>query len=251
MTDTSTEPRVSARSFTRIPTVMTAQEIVDSAFRRASKISVPDQDAFMRMKGTESARVRHVQNAIASTLLGYVKRFPSFDGLSPFYQELLAILLDMDATRKSLAALQWAAKQVEGIGDEAVKDIKRAPYAEKILEAKSHAYGRISSILKQVDADLRALDESRQTLRKLPLIEARTLKRPTSSARAAAPMTAEPRHLASRSASRTKLRYRSRYQSRPSPRRGRRLSRQRTGRRLQKSIRSAQFRPLRSRLAYS
>src|SRR5215472_1848115 len=74
-------------------------------------------------------------------------------------------------------------------------------------------------------------------------------KRPR--AQALATMTAEPRHLASRSASRTKSRHRSPCQSRPSPQLGHHLSRQRTCRRPQRSIRLAQFRPLRSRLADS
>lgn len=165
------QPRVSARSFTRIPTVMTAQEIVDSAFRRASRITVPDLDAFARMRNTEVARVRAVQNQVASTLLGYVRRFPSFDGLAPFYQELAALLLDLDATRRSLAALQWAAQRIEEIGDEAAKEMKRAPFGEKVLASKSHAYGRIASIVEQVGGDLRALDEARQKLRKLPFVD--------------------------------------------------------------------------------
>jgi len=70
-----------------------------------------------------------------------------------------------------------------------------------------------------------------------------------SRAQALATMTAEPRHLASRSASRTKSRDRCRCQSRPSPRLGHHLSRQRTCRRPQRPIRLAQFRPVRSRLA--
>ena len=64
----------------------------------------------------------------------------------------------------------------------------------------------------------------------------------------AAAMTTETAHLATRSASRTKSRDRSRCQSRPSPRRAHRLSRQRTCRQRQKSIRSTRFRSLRSRL---
>lgn len=163
--------RVSPRSFTRIPTVMSAEEIIESTFRRASRITVPDRDAFARLKATEVARVRAVQNSIVSTLQGYVKKFPSFDGLSPFYQDLAAILLDMDQVRKSLGAIDWAWKRVNEVGDETVPEIKRAPHAEVALRAKSHGYGRMSSLLKQVDSDLRFLDEARQKLRKLPMID--------------------------------------------------------------------------------
>ena len=164
--------RVHPRAFTRIPTVRTADEITDSAFRKAAKITVHQKDAFQRMKTTETARVRSVQNSVATTLLTYVKKFPSFDGLSPFYREIAHLLVDLDATRKSLGALQWAAARVEEIGNEAVVAIKRAPHAEQLLPAKSQAYGRIASVLKQVDGDLRGLDASRQALKKIPVIEA-------------------------------------------------------------------------------
>jgi nucleolar GTP-binding protein len=140
---------------------MTAEEILQSAFHRASKITVPNADPFTRLKLTEQSRVRSAQNSIASTLQGYVKKFPSFDGLPPFYQDLAGVLLDMDAVRKALGSLDWAWKRVNEIGDEAIPQMKRG----------RHAYGRISSILKQVDKHLKLLDEARRDLRRLPVIE--------------------------------------------------------------------------------
>lgn len=159
------------RSFARIPTIMTADEIVDSAFRRGSKITVPAKDPFPRLKQTEQARVRSVQNSIASTLQTYVKRFPSFDQLPPFYRELIDLTLDLDKVRKSLGALDWAWKRVNEVGDEAIVAMKKAQHAEQVLQPKQQAYGRIASLLKQVDDDLQFLDEVRQSLKKLPVIE--------------------------------------------------------------------------------
>lgn len=164
--------RVSPRSFSRIPTVMRAEELMDSTFRRASRITVHNADAFQRMKATETARVRSVQNSLGATLQGYVKRFPSFDGLPPFYQELAHLLVDLDRTRKALGSLDWAAKRIEEIGDEAVRGVKAGRYAEQVLEAKSQAYGRIASVLKQVDEHLAHLDEVRRDLRRLPVVDA-------------------------------------------------------------------------------
>lgn len=163
--------RVHPRSFARIPTLMTADELMDSIFRRASKITVQDKDPFPKLKATELARVRSVQNALASTLQTYVKRFPSFDGLEPFYQELIHLTLDLDKVRKSLGALDWAWKRINEIGDEAVTAMRKGQHAEMVLTPKQQAYGRIASILKQIDGDLRFLDEVRQVIRKLPVIE--------------------------------------------------------------------------------
>lgn len=165
------EPRVHPRSFARIPTVMTADEIIDSAFRRASRITISNPDRFMGVKATETARVRSVQNGVAAVLKRYVKRFPSFDGLPPFYQELVGLLVDMDKVRKALGSLDWASDRVNEVGDEAVGLIKRAPHGDIVHEAKTKAYGRIASLLKQVDPHLKLLDGVRRELRRLPTIE--------------------------------------------------------------------------------
>ena len=150
---------------------MTADEIIDSAFRKASKITISNPDRFMSVKATETARVRSVQNSIASQLQRYVKRFPSFDGLPLFYQELAHLMLDLDKVRKALGSLDWAWKRVNEVGDEAVTAIKRAPHGEIVHDAKSQAYGRIASILKQVDPHLKALDSARRELKRLPTVE--------------------------------------------------------------------------------
>ncbi|MEA3201842.1 MAG: nucleolar GTP-binding protein [Thermoplasmata archaeon] len=163
--------RVSPRSFDRIPTVRDADEILDTAFRRASKITIANPDAFIRTKTTELARVRSVQNSVAAALTNFVKKFPSFDGLPPFYQELAGVLLDMDKVRKALGSLDWAAKRVNEVGDEAVPKIKKARYAEEVRTAKAHAYGRIASLVKQVDKNLAILADARESLRRLPMLE--------------------------------------------------------------------------------
>src|SRR5438067_12625092 len=102
--------KASPRSFVRIPTVLSGQEIIDSAFRRASKITIPDRIAFHGMKATELAPIRAVQNGVVSTLHGYVRRFPSFDQLPPFYGALVGVLLDMDAIRQHLGHRPGRAK---------------------------------------------------------------------------------------------------------------------------------------------
>lgn len=166
-----TPPRVHPRSFARIPTVMTADELIDSAFRKASRITISQKDAFSELKATETARVRAVQNGLAATLQKYVKKFPSFDGLGPFYQELAHLLMDLDKVRKALGSLDWASKRIMEIGDEAAREIKRAPHKGVVHEAKSQAYGRIASVLKQVDPHLTHLNATREELKRLPTIE--------------------------------------------------------------------------------
>ncbi|HVL47845.1 MAG TPA: GTPase [Candidatus Thermoplasmatota archaeon] len=157
--------------FRRIPTIMDADEILDRAFRRAARVTIMARDPMERFKATESARVRTVQNLVDATLDRYVRKYPNFDELSPFYGELAGVLIDLDKTRKSLGALGWARKQTVKLGDEAVAKIKAARREDTVLNAKKAVYGRISSVVKQVDSDLRWLNGARDELKRLPTID--------------------------------------------------------------------------------
>lgn len=157
--------------FRRIPTVLGASEILDKAFLRASKISVPGQDAFERTRRSELGRLRSAQNTIDSVLAKYVRTFPSFEQLPPFYRDLAKVLLDVDRVRKALGAIDWARDQIVRVGDEASKRLSRSRTGEAVREEKRKAYGRISSLVNQVDKDLKVLNEARNVLRNLPYID--------------------------------------------------------------------------------
>lgn len=174
---TEASPAGSARAgeallnFSRIPTVLSADELIDKAFKRASNVTVMNQDRFQRFKATESARVRSAQNNIQATLTKYVAKFPSFDQLPPFYRDLIGLLADVDRARKALGALDWAAKQVEKVGNETVAAIKSARREDAVLAAKKKAFGRFSSFVKQVGGDLDYLNAVRDAIRRLPMID--------------------------------------------------------------------------------
>lgn len=160
-----------AEAMNRIPTIMGAQELIDSNFHRASKITVWLRDPFERFRATEIARVRSVQNSLDSTLERYVRRFPSFDNLPGFYRDLADLLIDVNRTRQSLGALDWARKQINEIADAAAATMKASKREDVILNEKSQAYGRIASVLKQVDRHLKSLDAARNEIRRLPVID--------------------------------------------------------------------------------
>ncbi len=163
--------RSSPLSFDRIPTVRTAQELIDSTFHRATKITVWLRDPFQRFKATETARVRSVQNTLDAVLDKYVRRFPSFDNLPPFYRELADLLADVDEVKKSLGAIAWARARINDVADEAARTIKATSREDVVLSTKAQAYGRIASLLKQVDRNLKHLGDARNSLRRLPMVD--------------------------------------------------------------------------------
>jgi len=71
----------------RIPTVLDADELLDKAFGRAKKITTGTQ------KTRAVGKLMAVRKTISTTLDKYVRAFPSFDNLHPFYRELIDIII--------------------------------------------------------------------------------------------------------------------------------------------------------------
>jgi len=150
--------------FERIPTVPTADEILDRSFRRAAK----------KMKGklnkdrANEEFTRAVGAAIHDRLVYIIRGFPEFDELPRFYQELADILYGVDRIRQSLGAVGWAAKHTKMVGSELAMQSRRS---SETLILRKRAVARLASIVHQIDKDLRFLNEVRNTLRTLPHVE--------------------------------------------------------------------------------
>lgn len=142
----------------RIPTILSAQEILDKAFKKAEKIPY-------KAKEEESkARINSFSDTISSTLRRYVRRFPSLNRMHPFYRELLEISVGLDKLKKSLSNIQWASKKVQDIAKEEKKKMDK----ENQWIIRKRAYGRISSIVKKIEKDLDVLRDARDTIKDLP-----------------------------------------------------------------------------------
>lgn len=158
--------------FSDIPTVLTAQEVVDKAFRRAAKVEAdPRAGGAAKARGIELQKVATVRDVITATLGKYEKAFPSFEGLPPFYRELAKAAADVGRTRQALAALGWAVKTTREVCREAGRGLKRASTAAHMRTLRQRCYGRVASIVEQVGPDLEALAKARATLQGLPDVD--------------------------------------------------------------------------------
>jgi nucleolar GTP-binding protein len=153
-----------------IPTVLTAQEIIEKAFKRASKVSVPDKKAFYAARKTAMAKLDSVSGTIGSTLERYVTAFPDFDTLHPFHKDLYAVLFDVKRGQKALSSIQWSRGQVASIAKKSSSQIQRSKSRDFIGKKVKEAYGRINSVLEEVDDDLQLLADIREALDKVPKI---------------------------------------------------------------------------------
>jgi nucleolar GTP-binding protein len=150
--------------FEKIPTVPTADEILDRSFRRAAKK--------MKEKNNKDRAneefVRAVGAAVHDRLVYIIRGFPEFNQIPRFYQEMADILFGMDRIRQSLGAVGWAAKHTKMVGNQLALQSKRS---DDTTMVRKRTVARLASMVHQIDKDLRFLNEVRNVLRKLPHVE--------------------------------------------------------------------------------
>jgi nucleolar GTP-binding protein len=154
----------------KIPTILTADEVLDKAFRKASKVDYQGLTRIDTVREINISKVRSVSDVIASTLGKYVKAFPSIERMSPFYSSLIDITIGKDKLRKSLGAIDWCRGTVARISRDAIRNISKAHSIDAIDSARRAAYGRISSIVKQIDNELKFVAIARNTIKKFPTV---------------------------------------------------------------------------------
>jgi len=156
----------------KIPPILTPDEIIDKAFKKANKVQVVVKNKSQKQRKIAIAKVRKASKTISSTLNRYVKSFPSFDAIPTFYYELFDVSIGIDSLKKSLGALDWCRKAVEKVASEAINNISRYSGKGQIKNHLKAAYGRFSSLLRQISDDLEFLAKARQNILRTPNIDA-------------------------------------------------------------------------------
>nr|AIE99538.1 GTPase, putative (NOG1) [uncultured marine group II/III euryarchaeote KM3_110_E06] len=158
----------------KIPTVLYPQEVLDKAFRRASKQSllVEDPDKYHRVRKQMARMVQAASDTIAETLLKWIDKWPSLNAQSSFDQALVDAAVGADEFRQNLGAIQWAAERVRQISGESQSKMMKFRSIEPFHAERRHAYGRMSSIIEQIGDNILWLGQARDILRQLPSIDA-------------------------------------------------------------------------------
>jgi nucleolar GTP-binding protein len=160
-----------AQKMFNIPTVLRADEILDKAFKKASKVDLHRETRLETVREINIAKLKSSSDTIVTTMGKYVKAFPSIERLSPFYAELIDITVGKDKLKKSLGAMDWCRGTVAKVVKEATRKVASARNIGTIDEARRAAYGRVSSLVKQVDKELLFISKARDVIRKFPAID--------------------------------------------------------------------------------
>ena len=148
--------------FERIPPVPDADEVLDAAFAKASRVSE-------NKSGVDSQRgmTAKASNRVRSRLRAVVEGFPSFDRLDGFYLAVASAAVDIDEVRQALSSVDWAAEQVERVADEAQSEMANSS-ASAAIDVRKRAFARISSVVEDIEDDLETLRDARQRLVDVP-----------------------------------------------------------------------------------
>ncbi|MBN2567365.1 50S ribosome-binding GTPase [Candidatus Woesearchaeota archaeon] len=162
--------------FQKIPPVQTDKGYLDIAFsagrkRAESMRQKRFRDPVGRAKSIGIEKLKAAGGALSGNLQKLMEQFPSFSQMPAFYQELARNNLELDAVRKSLGALKWAKGKVNFFIDDALRKITSGRDMRAIEAHQKECYGRVSSVMRQVRENLKALDLARRTLRSFPTIK--------------------------------------------------------------------------------
>ena len=156
--------------FDKIPNILTAEELLEKAFKRVKKINIKQsgKPVVHNRKKTIISRTTSFTDIIVSNLDKYVKGFPSLDRLPGFYLELIDIKIGKDQLKHSLGAVDWARKTCARIFSSKKRKLSVKNDINTLLRFQNEIYGRISSVVKQVDKHLKNLKNARKIIRKFP-----------------------------------------------------------------------------------
>ena len=154
-----------------IPTIGTADELIDRALRRASRVEESVRNTDYRARLTAVRKIHSVADNIANPLHSYVKVFPSFDTIHPFDRSIIDLIVGVDKLRKALGAADWARKEVLMVGTRYVPKARARKSAENTMKIMSEAYTKMTNILRQISKHLDFLISARSIFRNLPNVD--------------------------------------------------------------------------------
>jgi len=154
-----------------IPTIGTAEELIDRALRRASRVEESVRNADYRARLTAVRKINSVADNIANPLHSYVRAFPSFDNIHSFDRSIIDLTVGVDKLKKALGGADWARKEVLMIATKYVPKARARKSAENTMKIMSEAYTKMTNIVRQIEKNLNFLISARSVFRNLPNVD--------------------------------------------------------------------------------
>ncbi len=161
-------------NFQTIAPIGTSNAYLDAAFRKARLKGAEKKMSGARasaLRQRESMKIDIIANNLASSFQKILGDFPPEWELSPFYGKLLHLTLDYPHYKKSLGAVHWARGKVKGLQRLYASKINKTTDVRSLLRTSPQFYGRVSSVIKQINEELLYLEQARRIMRSYPDIK--------------------------------------------------------------------------------
>ncbi|MEI6795374.1 MAG: GTPase [Methanomassiliicoccales archaeon] len=156
----------------RIPTIMTSEELLDKAFKKVAKIDSQADSKLEMIRRKSVSRISSANDVLTTALQRYHNAFPSVkERQESFLVELMCTVTDMDRLKQALSKVGWAIGKLEDLRRNYTRAVKQAPDLNRIDDARKEYYGRTSSVIKRLDSDLKAMAAAREAYRKIPMVD--------------------------------------------------------------------------------
>jgi nucleolar GTP-binding protein len=158
--------------FTKLKYVQSSKELLDIAFSRASKLTLPKtkKPTYLRIREREIAKLKKVNDILTTRLDEVVKQFPNFDEVHPFYRTLADTVITIDEIRQALASVTSAIRVIRGIIKESIRKLMKTGTPTEARKLRSAAYGRISSVINRLEPRLTLIRRAANEYRRFPSI---------------------------------------------------------------------------------
>lgn len=157
--------------FERLPHVPRADELLEQAFRRARRkaASIHVSRRGERPRLAEEARVKAAGGLVSRKLRALLRETPRIDLVHPFYLEVLDTIVGIEEFKRDMGAVKWASERTESLQRSHLR--KMRTIRRGFASVRKSYFGRLASVLKQIDPQLDELARARAVLRKLPDID--------------------------------------------------------------------------------
>jgi nucleolar GTP-binding protein len=161
-------------NFQTIPPIDGANSYLDLAFRKARERGI-ERDLkgnwLQKIRQKECLKIDTITGTIIAKLDKTLQTLPGLKDLAPFYIKLMILTLNYPLYKQSCASIPWAIKKIRYLQKDYINKINHTTENSRIKQISNEFYGRISSVLKQINNNLKYLEESRRIMKTYPDIK--------------------------------------------------------------------------------
>jgi nucleolar GTP-binding protein len=152
--------------FEDLPPIETVDTYLEAAMGKAKqasrKYNIPEHEKHKRKLVIAQLKISLVSDTICSKLQTIIDAYPNFDNLSTFYEELLHATINYDDLKQALGSVNWCKNQI--------KKVTGVTLRSRSTDEGAY-YGRVKSLLKQINPQLKVIHNARKVLRTYPSIK--------------------------------------------------------------------------------